>query len=353
MTRSDPPYGHTKMAPPPAARLVLRNDILEVVVLPDKGADIYAITDRATGVDVLFKSPWGWRDPQLLPACADTELNWLARYPGGWQLLVPNAGPARVIDGVERGYHGEAAIVGWQVVERTEQTATLTVDLITAPLRLHRTLTLAGDALYLQDRVRNTAPDPVQVTLVQHPVFGAPFIDENAKLSSGAGTVISDAHAPGNILAADTVSQFPHAVDHVGQDIDLRVIQPAGTCRSMFAALTDFDEPWFAITNSRLGFGVGMAWNGSVLPHAWLWQESHASLGFPWFRRANAFAIEPANVLPGDGTIGSHRRGLAPVLEGDSELIADLTLVRYPSCIDPRQVNLAGTVETTRPRHTR
>lgn len=71
-------------SPPPEAMLVLSSDTLEVAVLPTKGADLYAIIDRATGIDVLFKSPWGWRDPNCTPPFGDSQLDWLASYPGGW-----------------------------------------------------------------------------------------------------------------------------------------------------------------------------------------------------------------------------------------------------------------------------
>ncbi len=37
----------------------LTSDTLEVTVLPDKGADIYAITDLGSGIDPLFKAPVG------------------------------------------------------------------------------------------------------------------------------------------------------------------------------------------------------------------------------------------------------------------------------------------------------
>src|SRR5580658_9147951 len=70
--------------------LTLRNAHLEVTVLPDKGADIYALVHRPTGVDVMFKSPWGLRAPGLWPAAATSMERWLEAYGGGWQLLLPN-----------------------------------------------------------------------------------------------------------------------------------------------------------------------------------------------------------------------------------------------------------------------
>ena len=46
---------------PGVRAFTLSNEHLEVTVLPDKGADIYSLVHRASGVDVLFKAPWGVR----------------------------------------------------------------------------------------------------------------------------------------------------------------------------------------------------------------------------------------------------------------------------------------------------
>jgi hypothetical protein len=43
--------------------VVLSNGLVEVVVLPGKGADIYSMIDLETGIDVLFKTPWGLQPP--------------------------------------------------------------------------------------------------------------------------------------------------------------------------------------------------------------------------------------------------------------------------------------------------
>ena len=49
------------------AAVVLESDRLRVTVLPDKGADIYELVDLASGVDLLFKTPWGLRPPGAPP----------------------------------------------------------------------------------------------------------------------------------------------------------------------------------------------------------------------------------------------------------------------------------------------
>jgi hypothetical protein len=37
-------------------------------LLPVKGADVYSVAGHETGADVLLTTPWGWRDPAMLPS---------------------------------------------------------------------------------------------------------------------------------------------------------------------------------------------------------------------------------------------------------------------------------------------
>ncbi|GAA2741051.1 aldose 1-epimerase [Kitasatospora cinereorecta] len=306
--------------------LWLHNDRLSVEIRPDKGADITSIVERRTVVDILWRTPWGRRDLAGAPVTGDSRADWLARYGGGWQQLVPNAGAERTVDGVRRGYHGEAAVVAWTPAVVDQTLTVLTTDLITAPLRLTRTLRLDGPTLHVRDTIHNTGDEPVPVMWVQHPGFGHPFVDEHATLTTAARTVLTDAEQPGNILAPDTRAPFPHAPTVHGDTLDLGPCPGPDSGRSVFACLTDFDSGWYAIDSPSVGFGIRVEWDPTVLPHAWLWQECHASSGFPWHRRAYVVAVEPANVLPGDPSPGCPGRGEAPLLPGGATWTSDVSL---------------------------
>lgn len=322
---------------------------LAVDVLPGKGADILAITDLRSGIDVLFKTPWNERaltgsgahgpSPADRPATGDSQTDWLARYFGGWQQLLPNAGAPRHVDGVTRGYHGEAATAAWRVERATANTALLSVDLLTAPLRLTRELVVAGPRLDVRDTVTNLSPDPVEVSWVQHPAFGAPFVDEHCRIATGARTLLTDAEAPGTRLPADTAFAFPAARSVDGLPVDLGAVPAPRSGSAVFAALTDFGAPagadaddgaggWFSISSPSAGFGVRLDWDTDVFPHAWFWQECHASPGFPWFRRAYVVAVEPANVLPGEPSPACPDRGRAPFLAPGATWLGRLALTR-------------------------
>ena len=69
----------------------LFNELIEVVVIPAKGAEIWSVTDLRTGIDVLWKAPWALRPHALSSATAGaSQTAWLDHYAGGWQVLFPN-----------------------------------------------------------------------------------------------------------------------------------------------------------------------------------------------------------------------------------------------------------------------
>ena len=265
--------------PGPGATLILRNNDLQVTILPAKGADIYALADRRTGVDVLFKSPWGTRSPGPWPRAATSMERWVEAYPGGWQVLLPNGGDECVEQGVTWGYHGEAALVPWEVTGTGDTWATLETRLFTVPLRIEREFTLDGPVLRLAETVTNESAADLEVMWSHHPAFGAPFLDGGCLLSAGCRSVLADDEAPGTLLAPGSQHAWPHATTAAGDPLDLRRIPGPGEPRAVLAYLGDFTSGYFAITNPRLRLGVGLRWPLDPFGQAWLWQEVHVRRG--------------------------------------------------------------------------
>jgi Domain of unknown function (DUF4432) len=297
--------------PGPAATLILRNNDLQVTILPAKGADIYALADRRTGVDVLFKSPWGTRSPGPWLRAATSMERWVEAYPGGWQVLLPNGGDECVEQGVTWGYHGEAALVPWEVTGTGDTWATLETRLFTVPLRVEREFTLDGPVLRLAETVTNESAADLEVMWSHHPAFGAPFLDSGCLLSAGCRSVLADDEAPGTLLAPGSRHAWPHATTAAGDPLDLRRIPGPGEPRAVLAYLGDFTSGYFAITNPRLRLGVGLRWPLDTFGQAWLWQEVMSGEGWPWYQRAYAVAVEPAGTIPGHGMRGARARGQA------------------------------------------
>jgi hypothetical protein len=298
--------------------VAIGNDSLEVVVLLGKGADIYSLTDRRTGVDVLFKSPWGARRSSLWSETSTSLERWISSYAGGWQLLLPNGGDECIERGVTWGFHGEAAMVPWSLVEHTATSLVVETSLITSPLHVRREFTLSGSVMELREVVTNQSSEEVEVMWSHHPAFGAPFLDGSCILSTGCLTVHADDVAPGTLMSADSLHDWPVVTSVDGSKVDLRVIPDASESRAVLAYLKDFTSGFFAITNPTLGLGVGVRWPLETFDKAWLWQEIHSGEGWPWFRRAYVVAVEPASTTPGQGMASARAKNQSVVrLKGE------------------------------------
>lgn len=315
-------------APPRTEVVTLKSEDLVVELTPGRGANIDSIIDRRTSTELLFRTPWGWLEESEIPP-GDTQHHWLARYAGGWQLLLPNAGTATCRAGVQQGYHGEVAVIAWRTGHSDSSRAEFQCRLTTAPLTVRRRVELSGPTLTITDTVFNESRVPVAACWVSHPAFGAPFVDEGCAIATNARTIVTDRDAPG-WLAGDQVAAWPSCASADGAPADLRAVPAPDSGRAAFAALTDFpDRAWYAISSPSTGCGVAVGWQSATHPFAWWWQECHASPGYPWYGRAYVIAIEPANVLPGAGPVGRWRRSDPPAIAPQSEQTSIVSLTRY------------------------
>jgi Domain of unknown function (DUF4432) len=285
----------------------LSSSELTVTLLPEKGCDVLDLIHRESGVDVLLKTPW---TPGRRPIHAPSSLEaWLEAYPGGWQLILPNGGDSTVEHGVEWGFHGDAALVPWEIEELGPSRAIFSTTLLTAPLDLRRVVTVEGPELRVEEEVRNGSEDPLEVMWGHHPALGAPFLAPGCTIAVSARTFRSDDRAPGTGLAPGAVSEWPYAELESGGTIDLSIIPPAEERRAVLGYLTDFEEGRYRIESPRSGLAVELEWPLEVFPVAWFWQELHASPDYPWYRRLYTTALEPNTSWPGQGIASVREKG--------------------------------------------
>ncbi len=66
----------------------------------------------------------------------------------------------------------------------------------------------------------------------------------------------------------------------------------------------DFGEhAWYTMVNPTRRLGMGVAWSPEVFRYLWLWQEVHATTGFPFYGQAYTVAAEPWSSYPGFGLV--------------------------------------------------
>jgi hypothetical protein len=315
--------------------LRLENYWLAVTILLDKGADIYELIYKPKQMDVLWKSPWGLKEPGRGPAnfTTNSEVAWLEHYAGGWQELFPNGGDACQYRGVELSFHGEASMIPWdyEVIHNNPQTVEvrLYTRLRRSPFSIERRMRVDSHQpiLTICGRITNEAGEPMDYMWSHHPAFGAPFLSEACRIDTGAKTLVVDDVYKGTHNPLERNAHYAWPLTSTG--IDLSHVPGKTAQRDLLAYFTDYDDTgWYAITNTELGFGVGLAWPRKNFPYAWFWQEINASPGFPFYQNCYVMAIEPATSIPGRGLVsvmektGTHR-SLSP---GASEEITIQTI---------------------------
>ena len=223
--------------------------------------------------------------------------------------MLPNGGDECVERGATWGFHGEAALLPWEVVSATKTTAVLETTLFLAPLRVRRHFSLDGRLLRIEETVTNESPEEIEVMWSHHPALGPPFLEGGCVHFGRLHERACRRPRTRHLLAPGSRHEWPHVTTVTGEKIDLREVPPPDKPRSVLAYLGDFTSGFCAVTNPRLRLGFGLRWPLEMFDKAWLWQEVHASSGWPWFRRAYVVAVEPASTIPGQGMAVARAKG--------------------------------------------
>jgi len=334
----------------------LENDKIAITILPDKGADIYQWIHKGTGVDVLWKSPWGLRKPGAgIPSSFQSSVTWIEWYPGGWQVLFPSGGGPCDYKGVELSFHGEASSIFWDVADlgssKQEAWVRLTTRLARSPFTLTRDMVLEKDAssFLMRESIRNDGGEPMDYVWGHHPAYGAPFLSEDCRIDTNARTLQADDtyDPPACPWELGKSYDWPK-VEREGASTDLSAVPGKDDTRGSMGYLGDFDSvAWYGITNTRLGIGAGLAWRTDDFPYAWFWQEMHASPGFPWYKGVYVMAIEPSTTNVGQGLVAAmEKNGSHRTLQPGETRVAEIRAVLYDSATGISGIDMDGNVRS-------
>lgn len=267
-----------------------------VVELDDRlGGEITRM--RFDGVELL--AVYDWTSPVRASQSigyGDPKLDWLSEYRGGWQLLIPNAGAACVVDDVPLPFHGEWSRTRVTVTERATDRVVMVAG-TRLPVVVEREVRVVRDParLLVRTSVSNASDRAVRFVWGEHPAFA---VDHGDVIDLPAAAVLDVDGAP--------VGDWPPVTD--GGRLD-RIDTTVPTESVYF--LVGLTAGWAALR--RRDVGIALAWDVADFPAIWLWHEI-ASAGFPFYGRTSLVAIEPASCWPGDGLAGAVARGQALTL---------------------------------------
>ncbi len=336
---------------------VLENELLRVVVLVDKGADIYQFAHKPTDTDFLWRTPWGVRDTRrFLPTTGSPLGMFIDQYEGGWQTVLPGGGNPSVVGGAELGMHAEVNTMPWDcvIVEDTPDrvSARFSVRTYRTPFFFEKTLTLTGGSpvLSIESALVNEAEEAAHCVWGDHIALGGPFLSEDCVVDIPGGRVINhhrETH-PNGTLKPGAVSDWPWALAKDGTSSDLSKVHPKSVRRYDAAYITDMPEGWYAVTDQRAEVGFGLLFPKELFRYLWFWQSFGGGFGYPWYGRTYNLAIEPFTSYPGDGLATAIEKGTALRLEAGQRIEASHKAIAFTGIKRVQRIEADGEVVAAR-----
>lgn len=335
---------------------ILENELLRVLILLDKGAEIIEFRYKPLDLDPLLRMPGEMRNPvHGQPSIASASGGYLDYYVGGWQEILPNGGAAATHMGAEYGQHGEVCLVPWscEILEDGPERASLrcSVRTLRTPLLLERTMTIErGRAtLILDERLTNEAGEAVDMMWGHHVAFGLPFLQEGARIDTSARRLLaheqSEVFEPRRIQPGQTAT-WPQVSTADGSTLDMSQVPPRAQMSGReMSYLSDFDGPaWYALTSQHQQAGFALRWDSAVFRYLWLWQEFGAASGYPWWRRTYTMALEPWTSYPTQGLPTAVERGTQLTLQPGQTIATQLVATAFSGFDRVVGVEADGTV---------
>lgn len=335
--------------------LTLENEFLKIKSLLDKGSDIIEILYKPMGVDFMWHSPLGYRNPAtFVPSCSRSDGAFLDFYGGGWQDVLPSAGGKSSNRGAEWGLHGETALIPWGcAIEKDspeEVVAHLSVECYRYPLRVDKWFVLRRkeSSFTIREKLTNLSEQDLEYSWLQHPAFGEPFLAPGTVIDIPAETVVVAGppdFSPSSRLPAGKKFKWPNATNKKGEKVDLSRL-PAKDVRALdLAFLMDLKEGWYAVTNPRLKLGFGLVWNKSIYPYVWFWQPLGGAWDHPWFGRTWNIALEPCTSWPATGLADQIAKGTAAKIRGNGSIELEMKAIAYTGLQGVKRISSEGRVE--------
>jgi Domain of unknown function (DUF4432) len=280
--------------------LVLENDLLKAVLLPDKGADLYQLIHKPSGVNVLYQSHWGLQPPGAPPRASSGKREFMWNYEGGWQELFPSANFACTYQDRAMPFHGEVATMPWEQAVLTETAEAVAVVFSVrchlTPFRLERRLRLVRGrpTLYFDETIDNESESPAHFVWGQHCVVGKPFLEAGCRLETPARQLFTppQLYEQTSRLAPGQSGTWPLAPLRAGGTVDLRDVPGPEANAHDGVFLTDLAAGWVAVTNPRLDLTFRLDWDPAVFKWLIVWQPYGGCQAMP-LTGVYALGIEP------------------------------------------------------------
>lgn len=285
------------------SRLLLENAFFSVELWPEKGGAISGYVDRASGIDVVWRNPYG-QPPRLTlldqPMRGGSDLYDV--MDGSWYVSLPNGFFAGDYFSAPMGTHGELRSLPWQVESIKADAESLRVTLkgrsVRTPLVYRRELLVTRTSPFMRWRetVRNRMDRPLPVAWLQHPTFGGPLLEGARLIVPAKGVRVFCADDPEALqLQSGYEGSWPFVPEREnGAMRDCSIVPPAGSGVDHSVQLTDLDAGWGCVWNEDKGLGFAMEWDCETFPHAWSWCSAGGVANYPLWGEGRIITLQPS-----------------------------------------------------------
>jgi galactose mutarotase-like enzyme len=197
----------------------------------------------------------GW--DECLPSVADCSLQ-------------TEAGSAHIPD------HGDLWRIPWQILDATEDSATLRANCFSLPLQITRSVILSESAtgwqLQLLYSLTNLGAYTVPWSWAAHPLFHADPGDR-VLLPESIQTLRLEGSANNRLGISDDAVSWPIATTQAGShsDLSLAASPGSGFGDKLFAGPLALTDNWAALERKRLGLRLTLRFEAALTPYLGLW----------------------------------------------------------------------------------
>ncbi|MCC6630291.1 MAG: hypothetical protein IT340_23155 [Chloroflexi bacterium] len=314
---------------------VLRNDAVEVVLLPNLGAKMASLVHRRTGRELLYqRADWPvLPQPPYGASFGDYDLS-------GFDEMFPTIDACRYTGGVWDGTllpdHGEVWAVPWQC-EAVDDTLVASVHGWRLPYRLEKRLALVGASAVRTDyTATNLAGEALHVLWAAHPLCACTEATRIV-LPPGTTRVVNTFPGSARFAGYGAYGDWPEMTTTDGGRSRLDVIGPSSLGRAdKYWVDGRVAAGWAALHHTDTGEALGFAWTADTVPYLGIWVTEG---GYGGHYHA---ALEPATAAMDRPDVAA-RYGRASVLPAYGRLTWSLTLA-IGQVGTVRGVTLDGTV---------
>jgi len=299
--------------------LVLDNERIHIVMIPELGGRIWQVTDLATGRDLL------WHNPHVAPHRVPFGAVYDDVFFGGWDELFPNDMPERLA-GAAYPDHGElwASPWSWQLDNAGTEHVQVSLGFRT-PISgcvLTKRLSLDTNAPHLRVswRIENLTDTDLPFLWKQH--LAVPS-SAGATIGLGAREMYLDDFGTPRAGGLGTRYTWPYLIDADGRRHDMSRMPDRAARVAEFQYSTELDRGWCAVTSPD-GSGIGLAFDRDVFRSCW----TFASYG--GWRSHEVVILEPCTGYPISVTDGV-AAGTHQVLPAGALIETAVTMVVYES----------------------